>query len=288
VPEGEVIGLLGFSGAGKSTLLRLINRLEEPSSGSVRVGGVDLVGLSQRDLRQARQQIGMIFQQFNLLSSRTALDNVDVLAGGGRRRCRARRASAHARHLAAVGLSDKEARAPRAALRRAEAAGRDRPGAGHQPAILLCDEATSALDPHTALSILRLLKQLNRERGMTMVMVTHDIKVASYLCEQSPWCWRRAAWWTASTWPIRRPRACWASSSSRPPRAGPTAPCCRRRMHERSDQGPGRIRARPVEGHTDTFLMVGVTMAGAVVLGHCRWACCCLSPADRAAPAAAC
>ncbi|MBL8335882.1 MAG: ATP-binding cassette domain-containing protein [Rhodoferax sp.] len=184
VREGAVIGLLGFSGAGKSTLLRLINRLEEPSSGSVRVGGVDLVGLSQRDLRQARQQIGMIFQQFNLLSSRTALENVMFsleVAGidAASRRTRARDA------LAAVGLSDKEHAHPaqlsggqkqRVAIARALAT---------NPRILLCDEATSALDPHTALSILRLLKQLNRERGMTMVLVTHDIKVASYLCEQS-------------------------------------------------------------------------------------------------------
>jgi D-methionine transport system ATP-binding protein len=184
VPEGKVVGLLGFSGAGKSTLLRLINRLEEPSSGSVRVGGTDLVGLSQAELRQARQQIGMIFQQFNLLSSRTALDNVSFsleVAGvdAAARRQRAREA------LNAVGLSDKENTHPaqlsggqkqRVAIARALAT---------NPRILLCDEATSALDPHTALSILRLLKQLNRERGMTMVMVTHDIKVASYLCEQS-------------------------------------------------------------------------------------------------------
>ena len=184
VTEGQVVGLLGFSGAGKSTLLRLINRLEEPSSGSVRVGGTDLVGLSQAELRQARQQIGMIFQQFNLLSSRTALDNVAFsleVAGvdAAARRQRAREA------LNAVGLSDKEHAHPaqlsggqkqRVAIARALAT---------NPRILLCDEATSALDPHTALSILRLLKQLNRERGMTMVMVTHDIKVASYLCEQS-------------------------------------------------------------------------------------------------------
>ena len=184
VTEGQVVGLLGFSGAGKSTLLRLINRLEEPSSGSVRVGGTDLVGLSQAELRQARQQIGMIFQQFNLLSSRTALDNVAFsleVAGvdAAARRKRAREA------LNAVGLSDKEHAHPaqlsggqkqRVAIARALAT---------NPRILLCDEATSALDPHTALSILRLLKQLNRERGMTMVMVTHDIKVASYLCEQS-------------------------------------------------------------------------------------------------------
>ena len=184
VAEGKVYGLLGFSGAGKSTLLRLINRLEEPSSGSIRVAGVDLTRLQGDELRQARQQVGMIFQQFNLLSSRTALENVAFsleVAGmpSAQRRERAREA------LSAVGLSDKEHAFPpqlsggqkqRVAIARALAT---------KPAILLCDEATSALDPHTALSILRLLKQLNRERGMTMVVVTHDIKVASYLCEQA-------------------------------------------------------------------------------------------------------
>jgi D-methionine transport system ATP-binding protein len=150
----------------------------------VRIHGQDLTGLSQADLRRARQQVGMIFQQFNLLSNRSALDNVAFaleVAGvdTAERLRRAREA------LNAVGLSDKEHAHPsqlsggqkqRVAIARALST---------NPRILLCDEATSALDPHTALSILRLLKQLNRERGMTMVMVTHDIKVASYLCEQA-------------------------------------------------------------------------------------------------------
>ena len=182
--EGQVVGLLGFSGAGKSTLLRLVNLLETPSCGRVSLGGQDLTGLTAAELRQARQQVGMIFQQFNLLSSRTALENVAFaleVAGlaASVRRERAREA------LSAVGLSDKEAAFPaqlsggqkqRVAIARALAM---------RPKILLSDEATSALDPHTALSILRLLKQLKRERGMTMVVVTHDIKVASYLCGQS-------------------------------------------------------------------------------------------------------
>ena len=183
IASGTVVGLLGFSGAGKSTLLRLINRLEEPSSGSVQVEGQEMVGLSGEALRQARQRIGMIFQQFNLLSHRTALHNVEfalevagVAAAG--RHARAREA------LDAVGLSDRAHSYPaqlsggqrqRVAIARALAT---------KPTVLLCDEATSALDPHTALSILRLLKQLNRERGMTIVIVTHDIKVASYLCQR--------------------------------------------------------------------------------------------------------
>lgn len=181
IGRGEVFGLLGFSGAGKSTLLRLINRLEEPTGGSVRIDGRDITGLPEEGLRRARQSIGMIFQQFNLLSHRTALRNVEFsleVAGlpASDRRARAREA------LAAVGLSDREESYPaqlsggqrqRVAIARALAT---------SPTILLCDEATSALDPHTALSILRLLRQLNRERGMTIVMVTHDIKVANYLC----------------------------------------------------------------------------------------------------------
>ena len=182
IDSAQVFGLLGFSGAGKSTLLRLINRLEEPSTGSVRIDGQEIVGLSKDALRDARQRIGMIFQQFNLLSHRSALHNVEFsleVAGmdNAKRRARAREA------MAAVGLSDKEHAYPaqlsggqrqRVAIARALAT---------SPTILLCDEATSALDPHTALSILRLLQQLNRERGMTIVIVTHDIKVANYLCQ---------------------------------------------------------------------------------------------------------
>lgn len=182
IASGQVFGLLGFSGAGKSTLLRLINRLEEPSAGSVRVEGQEIVGLTGDALRLARQRIGMIFQQFNLLSHRTALHNVEFaleVAGmpAAQRRATAREA------MAAVGLADREHSYPaqlsggqrqRVAIARALAT---------SPTVLLCDEATSALDPHTALSILRLLKQLNRERGMTIVIVTHDIKVASYLCQ---------------------------------------------------------------------------------------------------------
>ncbi len=184
IAAGEVVGLLGFSGAGKSTLLRLINRLEAPSSGRVVVQGQDITHLGDSALRQVRQQVGMIFQQFNLLSSRTALQNVmfglEVSGrGGSDLRERALRA------LADVGLADKVDAYPaqlsggqkqRVAIARALAT---------EPSVLLCDEATSALDPHTALSILRLLKSLQKTRGMTMVIVTHDIKVASYLCDRA-------------------------------------------------------------------------------------------------------
>ena len=181
VQPGEIVGLLGFSGAGKSTLMRLINLLEAPSAGEVRVKGRVMTSLGGAELRAARRSIGMIFQQFNLLSHATALDNVAFalkVAGvaGPERARRAREA------LEVVGLADKERAYPaqlsggqrqRVAIARALV---------NAPDILLCDEATSALDPHTSLSILRFLKKLNRERGMTMVVVTHDIKVASYLC----------------------------------------------------------------------------------------------------------
>jgi D-methionine transport system ATP-binding protein len=184
IQRGEVVGLLGFSGAGKSTLLRLINRLESPSGGSILVEGQDITHLSESNLRQVRQRIGMIFQQFNLLSSRTALEN--VLFGiqvSGREGPDATEKAIQALQL--VGLADKLKSYPsqlsggqkqRVAIARALAM---------EPGILLCDEATSALDPHTALSILRLLKSLQCERGMTMVVVTHDIKVASYLCDRA-------------------------------------------------------------------------------------------------------
>ena len=183
IAAGEVFGLLGFSGAGKSTLLRLINRLEEPTQGSVRVDGVEMTGLSGAALSRARQRVGMIFQQFNLLAHRTALGNVEfaleVAGVPSAQRAKTARESLHA-----VGLADKEGAYPaqlsggqrqRVAIARALAT---------SPKVLLCDEATSALDPHTALSILRLLRRLNRERGMTIVIVTHDIKVASYLCQR--------------------------------------------------------------------------------------------------------
>ena len=182
VGDRQIHGLLGFSGAGKSTLLRVINRLEEPTTGTVRIDGEDITSLSTAELRRARRNVGMIFQQFNLLSSRTALQNVEFsleVAGldASTRRKLARES------LDAVGLSEKSGSYPaqlsggqkqRVAIARALAT---------SPKVLLCDEATSALDPHTALSILRLLKRLNTERGMTIVMVTHDITVANYLCE---------------------------------------------------------------------------------------------------------
>ena len=184
VARGEIVGLLGFSGAGKSTLLRMINLLERPDSGKVHVGGEELTSLDAAALRRARRRVGMIFQQFNLLSHATALDNVAFalrLAGIGARERMAR--AREALHI--VGLADKALAYPaqlsggqrqRVAIARALV---------NEPDVLLSDEATSALDPHTSLSILRFLKKLNAERGMTMILVTHDIKVASYVCSRA-------------------------------------------------------------------------------------------------------
>jgi D-methionine transport system ATP-binding protein len=184
IKKGEMFGILGFSGAGKSTLLRILNRLEEPTAGRVTIGAREITALQGAELRAARASIGMIFQQFNLLAQRTALENVALALDiegirGVERVNRAREA------LATVGLADKEHAYPsqlsggqrqRVAIARALV---------HNPAVLLSDEATSALDPHSALSILRFLKQLNRERGMTIVLVTHDINVASYMCDRA-------------------------------------------------------------------------------------------------------
>lgn len=183
IASGEIVGLLGFSGAGKSTLLRLMNLLETPTTGEVQVAGANLTDLQTGALRAQRRKIGMIFQQFNLLSHNTALENVAFalrVAGVGKEERRSRAEEA----LAVVGLEDKAHAYPaqlsggqrqRVAIARALV---------NEPEVLLCDEATSALDPHTSLSILRFLKRLNEEKGTTIVIVTHDIKVASYICNR--------------------------------------------------------------------------------------------------------
>ncbi|MCL6647327.1 MAG: ATP-binding cassette domain-containing protein [Chloroflexi bacterium] len=183
VAEGEIFGVVGFSGAGKSTLLRLINLLERPTSGRVFVGEQELTALGPAALRQARRAIGMIFQSFNLLSNRTALENVEFALeiAGVDRATRRRRAL---ECLAIVGLEEKVRQYPaqlsggqrqRVAIARALA---------NQPKLLLCDEATSALDPHTTLAILQFLRQINQEFRVTMVVVSHEINVVRYLCQR--------------------------------------------------------------------------------------------------------
>ena len=178
IQQGEVVGLLGFSGAGKSTLLRLINRLESPSGGRILVDDQDITHWSEPNLRQVRQRIGMIFQQFNLLSSRTALEN--VLFGiqvSGRASADATEKAMQALHL--VGLSDKTQAYPsqlsggqkqRVAIARALV---------NKPAVILADEPTGNLDSSTTAEIMGLFTALNRQ-GITIIMVTHEHDVAAY------------------------------------------------------------------------------------------------------------
>ncbi len=183
VSQGEIFGIIGFSGAGKSTLLRLVNMLERPSSGSIHVQGVDLASLSQKELRKLRRRIGMIFQNFNLFSSRTVAGNVAYplkLAGGSKKEVNARVAEL----LEFVGLSDKAGDYPeqlsggqkqRVGIARALAT---------SPDILICDEATSALDPDTTADILKLLKKVNKELGITILLITHEMHVIQEICDR--------------------------------------------------------------------------------------------------------
>lgn len=176
VPRGSVLGVIGRSGAGKSTLIRLINGLERPSSGRVVVGEAEVSALSERDLRAVRARVGMIFQHFNLLSSRTAAGNVALpLEIAGWKTAAIGRRVQELLHL--VGLEGQAGRYPaelsggqkqRVGIARALATG---------PDVLLSDEATSALDPETTRAILALLKRINRDLGLTIVLITHEMSV---------------------------------------------------------------------------------------------------------------
>jgi len=183
IAKGEVFGVIGYSGAGKSTLVRLINALELPTSGDVVVDGRSLTEASERELRHARAGIGFIFQQFNLWRSRTVAGNVGYplrVAGWPRKRREARVAEL----LDFVGLTDKARQYPdqlsggqkqRVGIARALAT---------SPALLLADEATSALDPETTRDVLDLLRRVNTELGVTIVVITHEMSVVSYLCHR--------------------------------------------------------------------------------------------------------
>ncbi|MEQ8201007.1 MAG: methionine ABC transporter ATP-binding protein [Syntrophomonadaceae bacterium] len=183
VNRGEIFGIIGLSGAGKSTLIRCINMLEKPTRGSIVVDGQDVNTLNRRELRLARQKIGMIFQQFNLLSSRTVFDNVmfpleiaDIPPQQARQRV--------GELLELVGIADKARVYPdqlsggqkqRVGIARALA---------NDPKILLSDEATSALDPETTRSILKLLKDINSQLGLTILLITHDMNVIKQICDR--------------------------------------------------------------------------------------------------------
>lgn len=183
IKKGEIYGIIGQSGAGKSTLIRCINMLEAPTSGSVIVDGVDLTKLSANDLRKARKDIGMIFQHFNLLASRTVYDNVAFpleLQGLSKSEIKERIMPI----LDIVGLTDRVNNYPsqlsggqkqRVGIARALAS---------NPKVLLCDEATSALDPQTTKSILQLLKDINEKMGLTIVLITHEMQVIREICDR--------------------------------------------------------------------------------------------------------
>lgn len=183
INDGDIFGIIGFSGAGKSTLLRMVNALEQPTSGEVRIDGVDINSLSHKELRQVRKGIGMVFQSFNLLNSKTVYDNIAIPL----KLNHVDPATIEDRVtklLEFVNLPDKAHAYPsqlsggqkqRVGIARALAT---------NPSILLCDEATSALDPETTESILALLKRINREFNITVLVVTHEIHVIQEICNR--------------------------------------------------------------------------------------------------------
>ena len=183
VPKGQICGAIGASGAGKSTLIRCVNLLERPTHGAVIIDDVDLTQLSDAELVKTRRQIGMIFQHFNLLTSRIVFENV-ALPLELENKSKAEIQEKTTALLALVGLSDKHNVYPanlsggqkqRVAIARALAS---------DPKVLLCDEATSALDPATTQSILKLLKEINRTLGITILLITHEMEVVKRICDQ--------------------------------------------------------------------------------------------------------
>ena len=183
IEKGEIFGIIGLSGAGKSTLVRCLNLLERPTSGTIRIKVKNLMELPERKLRKERQNIGMIFQHFNLLMQRTALDNVCFpmeIVGISKKEARKKALE----YLKIVGLEEKALSYPsqlsggqkqRVAIARVLAS---------DPEILLCDEATSALDPQTTKSILELIRKINKEYGITVVVITHEMSVVQEICNR--------------------------------------------------------------------------------------------------------
>jgi D-methionine transport system ATP-binding protein len=183
IGQGEIFGIIGLSGAGKSTLVRCINVLERPEQGRILFHGKDLLALKEKQLRKQRRRISMIFQGFNLLDQRTALDNICFpleLAGVNKKETRKKAEEL----LETVGMPDKADAYPvqlsggqkqRIAIARALAS---------NPEVLLCDEATSALDPQTTESILALLQKINKERGITVILITHQMSVIEQICHR--------------------------------------------------------------------------------------------------------
>ncbi len=184
IPKGKIFGIIGRSGAGKSTLLRTFNLLERPTRGSVCIDGIDITTLGKAELDRTRQHIGMVFQNFSLLSAKTVGANVEFplkLAGEFTREERQRRVD---ELLALVGLREHKDKYP------AQLSGGQKQRVGiaraiaNAPRLLLCDEATSALDPETTQSILALLAEINARLGLTIVLITHEMQVIRSLCDQ--------------------------------------------------------------------------------------------------------
>ncbi|SSY71247.1 methionine ABC transporter ATP-binding protein [Alysiella crassa] len=184
IEQGEIFGLMGYSGAGKSTLLRLINLLERPDTGKVLIDKQDLTAMNEAQLRQARQQIGMVFQQFNLLSNRTVAENVAFpleIAGWQPEKIAPRVAEC----LEIVGLTERAGHYP------AQLSGGQKQRVGiaralaPNPSVILADEPTSALDPITTRSVLACLKEINERFNVTIVMVTHEMSVIRKLCHRT-------------------------------------------------------------------------------------------------------
>ncbi|MCM1298739.1 MAG: ATP-binding cassette domain-containing protein [Firmicutes bacterium] len=183
IPDGEIYGIIGMSGAGKSTLVRCINMLEKPTSGTVVIDGRDMSSLSEKELREERRNITMIFQSFNLLMQRTCLKNVCFpLELAGVKKAEAKERAAEL--LKTVGLEEKTNAYPaqlsggqqqRVAIARALAT---------HPKVLLCDEATSALDPQTTNSILSLIRDINKKLGITVIIITHQMNVIEEICNK--------------------------------------------------------------------------------------------------------
>lgn len=183
IKQGEIFGVIGYSGAGKSTFVRLLNRLEEPTEGSVIIDGKEMTQLGGKELRLARQEIGMIFQHFNLLWSRTTEENIAFpleIAGVPK----AEREQRVKQLIQLVGLEGREKAYP------AQLSGGQKQRVGiaralaNNPKVLLCDEATSALDPETTNSILDLLVDINEKLGLTIIMITHEMHVIRKICHR--------------------------------------------------------------------------------------------------------
>ena len=183
IQRGEIFGIIGFSGAGKSTLARCINRLETPDSGAIHIGGQDILALSDRQLRQRRRKLGLIFQTFNLWEAKTVYDNIAYpLKIAGEKKTLIREKVLATAEL--VGLTDKLNAYPgglsggqkqRVGIARAIVT---------EPDVLLSDEATSALDPQTTIQILDLLRQINQKTGITILMITHELDAIKYSCQR--------------------------------------------------------------------------------------------------------